>query len=219
MSLIQEALRRKQQEESGEPVAPSDVHAQPARPAWAPAEEKEHSRAAWIGVVRFLCYLLIVLGAMAGLYSFLHSMRTTPAPEPPPAPAEPAAVIRPVVDAPGAGSSEPVVPVAVVEPVSMAAAASPAVEPAPLSLPPVPPAPPAPDRTPGEWPRVRLTGVMMRPDPRSSAAMLNGEMVDVDSEIEGVRLVEVKSNGVLLRYQGQEQFVRVGKATEPAVKE
>ena len=44
-------------------------------------------------------------------------------------------------------------------------------------------------------------------------AIIDGMLEDVGAEIQGVELVEVRHTGVLLRYHGEEKFVRVGRTT------
>jgi hypothetical protein len=56
-------------------------------------------------------------------------------------------------------------------------------------------------------------GVFARPDQKNSSAMLDGMVEEVGATVKGVTLVEVRQNGVLLRYGGEEKFVRVGRTT------
>jgi len=66
---------------------------------------------------------------------------------------------------------------------------------------------------PSKWPKLSLLGVMAQDDPRRGSAIVNNIVVEVGEEIEGARLLQVQRNGVLLRYNGETQFVRVGQST------
>lgn len=63
------------------------------------------------------------------------------------------------------------------------------------------------------WPRLTLNGVMAQTGPGQGSAIINGTVVEIGEKIEGVRLLEVQRNGVLLEFRGNTQFVRVGQST------
>lgn len=64
---------------------------------------------------------------------------------------------------------------------------------------------------PARWPRLSLGGVISRGDPQSSAAILNGEIISVGEKIRGVMVVEVETGGVWLERFGERRFLRVGR--------
>jgi hypothetical protein len=66
---------------------------------------------------------------------------------------------------------------------------------------------------PGEWPRVEVGGVIAGGSPKNNSAILNGDMIRMNRKIEGVRLVEVKEDGVTLEYGGDQRFVEIGATT------
>ena len=63
------------------------------------------------------------------------------------------------------------------------------------------------------WPKLSLLGVMARSEVGRGSAIINNTVVEVGEEIEGARLLEVRNNGVMLQYNGDKQFVRVGQST------
>ena len=63
------------------------------------------------------------------------------------------------------------------------------------------------------WPRLNVSGVLARPNPTHSSAVINGQLVDVQSQLLGVTLRQVKQTGVVLEFRGEEKFVRVGQVT------
>lgn len=85
------------------------------------------------------------------------------------------------------------------------------------------PAPPTPARAEAtrgtslrpeaEWPALRVMGVLAHGGPGEGAAIINGEIVSVDEQVEGVTVAEVGTSGVWLEYQGRKRFVKVGRST------
>ncbi len=61
------------------------------------------------------------------------------------------------------------------------------------------------------WPRLNLSGVISRGDPASSAAIINGDIVDVGDQIRGVEVLEVETSGVWLEWSGERRFLRGGR--------
>lgn len=73
--------------------------------------------------------------------------------------------------------------------------------------------PPVVALAPGAWPLIKVEGVMAGSEPSLSSALLNNEMIRVRHRIEGVRLLEVREEGVLLEYKGKSRFVETGTTT------
>lgn len=253
MSLIQEALKR-QQEEQGEkpgarpPPIPTEAAQPPPIPTSMPAASASEPVPAapnplvpdrpmpaldagpkrgklWIALGGVGLFAVVLVVAIAYLFSLLGQKRTpeTAAVPPPAAPAAetpsapPAAVVTEAPPPPvmaAATPSAPVEPVvAPVEPVApppAATSAGPTPEPvaAALSIPVAPAAPPPPP--PVVWPTLKLTTIMAGAKPGQGAARINGKMVFVGNQVEGVTLVEVKVDGVLLKNGTETRFLRVG---------
>ncbi len=81
---------------------------------------------------------------------------------------------------------------------------------------PAPEAPAAPAEVaaspapPAIWPRLNLSGVLCSAVPGEGAARINNTMVFDGGDIEGATLLKIQEDGVLLRYQGETRFLRVG---------
>jgi len=107
------------------------------------------------------------------------------------------------IERPGAGSEEPLAAVVI--------DAAPS-GPKPAAVEPV--EPPAVDvLAEGQWPAVLLGGVVALSDSAMSSAIINDNLVFIGEDIQGVRLLEVSETGILLQYQGEEKFLRVGQGT------
>ncbi|HBA85856.1 MAG TPA: hypothetical protein DCZ95_17370 [Verrucomicrobia bacterium] len=63
------------------------------------------------------------------------------------------------------------------------------------------------------WPKLTLTGVMLRSTEKDSTALINKAMVSVDETVEGARLLEVHSGSVELEYEGETRTLFVGQST------
>jgi hypothetical protein len=72
------------------------------------------------------------------------------------------------------------------------------------------PAPPPPPAAPLVWPDLKLTGILKGIATRQGAARINGKMIFIGDDIEGVTLIEIKDNGVILRYGNETKFLKVG---------
>lgn len=79
-------------------------------------------------------------------------------------------------------------------------AAPPAEKPATRKTPPVSP----------QWPSLKLTGMLSNVNAGEGAARINKQMVFVGGQIEGVTLVEIRSDGVLLKYGKETRFLKMG---------
>ncbi len=60
------------------------------------------------------------------------------------------------------------------------------------------------------WPDLKLSGVLKGISQKQGAARINGKMVFIGDEIEGVTLLEIKDNGVILKYGNETKFLKVG---------
>lgn len=63
---------------------------------------------------------------------------------------------------------------------------------------------------PVAWPDLKLSGVLRGIASGQGAARINGKMIFVGGEIEGVKLIEVKDDGVVLEFGGERKFLKVG---------
>jgi hypothetical protein len=264
MSLIQEALKRQQEEQAGAgavrdetrlpempaaPIAkavqalteknhpaapppplppaappPGEDDGSSDEPAAAPQREKARPLTVVLGVV-LLLLLLLGGGAWAIVYG-IRSLRNTPPVEkpttnPPPLAGTPRST--PLHDHPtttSGGNPPPTLPgedrAAGKDPASTVE--QPAVtltQPATTatSAPTIQPPTPQPLSAPSpQWPYLALTGVVGRND--SGAAMINRQIVDVGSAIEGVTVIGIERNAAWLEYKGDRRLLHVGKSTE-----
>lgn len=60
------------------------------------------------------------------------------------------------------------------------------------------------------WPALKLTGILHGSGPAESTAIINGKMIGAGQTIEGVMIVEIQANHVLLKYGSEKKFLRVG---------
>ncbi len=65
----------------------------------------------------------------------------------------------------------------------------------------------------GAWPSLKLIGVMAGRGGSKGSAFINNRAVTAGEEIEGVRLLRVEQNGVVLEFNGQTQHLRIGQST------
>lgn len=66
-----------------------------------------------------------------------------------------------------------------------------------------------PDTETVRWPRLKLTGFGRSADSGNAFAIINGRNVVVDSCIGDVRLVEIRQQGVVVEYQGEQRLLTV----------
>jgi len=202
MSLIQEALRRKEADTEGVPPPPVSPSGEPKKDS------------ALKSVIAVLLVLVILIGVAVYLFTYLVSSF---APKPPAPVAETAGPMEIAVSEPAVVEPEPVA----VEPVPEIA--EPEIEvPAEVSEPePVPEVLPEPEPepvvaaepAPAEWPSLNLTGVLRKGGmDGSAAAMIGGELVSVNETIQGVRLLSVESSGVWLEMNGEQKFLTIGRS-------
>ncbi|MBI2438449.1 MAG: hypothetical protein HYV36_06530 [Lentisphaerae bacterium] len=225
MSLIQDALKRQQQEAEGpgqesapDAAVPESMPAPPSTeqlspPAAASELERPRKSGKQIALIIFSC-LLIVWGSffLAGLYlkhallgllqpslqqsSPLGESFQIPAepPEPVITPAgapviSPAAASAPALAGEGADAKEDSAGLAGQEP------SLPAVAPLPSGV---------------VWPRLKLTAVFSNVGSGQAAARLNNRLVLLGDKIEGVTLVEIRSDGVMLKSGSAVRFLKMG---------
>jgi len=60
------------------------------------------------------------------------------------------------------------------------------------------------------WPALKLTGILRGSGPAESTALINGKMISAGQTIDGVTIVEIQADGVLLKYGAENRFLRVG---------
>jgi len=63
---------------------------------------------------------------------------------------------------------------------------------------------------PLQWPTLKLTGLLSSLNAGEGAARINNQMVFIGGQIEGVTLMEIRSDGVYLRYGDETRFLKVG---------
>lgn len=63
------------------------------------------------------------------------------------------------------------------------------------------------------WPRVTVNGILAS-GKTQGAAMVNNRMVSAGEQIQGVRIVEVQSRGVVMDFKGETRLVLIGQTTE-----
>jgi len=263
MSLIQEALRRKDNQDQGTMAIPPK---QVPPVIQIPQPQPEKKSKAWLVLAISILSLLLLIIAALGLlvYSAQHLVKTggdyqsvssRGAPVPPPSIPRPAIkAIKPVFErTTGKSTAQPVSPP--LEPV--VAKDERALRPVPVAPPPeakpeerkiMPPASsarqsaslrrvkrePISEPQPKQkktvarnqvkteqvmvpkssgWPKLSLLGVMARETPGTGSAIINNMVIEIGEEVAGVRLLEVQRNGILLEFNGETQFVRVGQST------
>lgn len=137
----------------------------------------------------------------------------TPAVAPPAAPATPQTAVAPVappqavatqaaavVKVPAPAATTQTV-AAVQNPPPPAAASNAAV--APVSVTPLPGV-----KAPVTWPPMKLTAIIGKG--KKGTARLNGQLLVVGEELDGVTLVELSEHGVVLEYKGEHQNLKLG---------
>ena len=186
MSIIQEALRRKTEDPNAPPpfpVAPPPVNEPPP---------PRHGRK--LAVV-LLVVLVMVAAGLGGLYLLLRigfqSWMNTVSDQ-----------ITIEFEYP---ADEPAVE-AEAPPVEAAAPPAPSPEPA------APPPPEAPAQV--TWPRLTLTGLIAPQAGRGGAALFRETgVLGEDESFRGVRVIEVRPEGVTLEYRGHRMRLREGQST------
>ena len=58
-----------------------------------------------------------------------------------------------------------------------------------------------------DWPDVRLTGVIEGTDTHDARVILDGVLTQVGGSVQGIKVVEVRNNGAVLEYKGEQQWL------------
>ncbi len=66
------------------------------------------------------------------------------------------------------------------------------------------------DLPPVQWPRLKLTALLCGVAGEESAARINGAMVPEGGEVDGVTVMEIQQEGVLLKLEHETKFLRMG---------
>ncbi len=212
MSLIQEALKR-QQQETGEgelkpgapplqrPAAsptkpeppplknetPTESPAEPEAPAPWDKSKKKETAGAKAGKTVFLILLLAAVGGIVW-YQLKPPAKITADSRPPAdMPTKPSADPKsdPVALSPAQGTSEP-------DPIAQ-----------PLT--------PEPLQIEIEWPSLSLDGIVG--SGAQGSCLINNQIVRVGEHVQEVKIVAIRKDGVELEYQGEKRFLRVGAST------
>lgn len=240
MSIIQEALRRKAEEEAaaaGRPAPPVGQSPVPTPPRRPPSRREERPRS------RLAPWLILLLpvaaaGVIFGLAA-MHRLRpqstpgdATPPPETSPAsspaaqpPAAPAADSSrgEASDSAAANTNSPALPAAASSDVAAVPSSDIRAEV------PVAPTPPpsegdlenraastsaASSQEAIAWPSLELQGIVLRRPPHPSLVLINGRRLRVGDAIEGARVAEVEEDQVWMELQGQRRALRLGEPGE-----
>jgi hypothetical protein len=82
-----------------------------------------------------------------------------------------------------------------------------------VSTPPPAPVPqPPPVVKKSSWPTLKVMGVLTNPESDSDSVIINGQIRDPGERIAGVHILRVETKGVLFRFNGETQFVKVGRS-------
>lgn len=236
MSVIQEALRRKMAEQAerrgqaqaGEqppaatsyPTASPDARQNAAsetpRPASPPSTypESRNPVVARTGPAErpmswFVLLFLFLLAGGAALLFFVQSRETGGA-------------VTVSVPQPSHDTGQPVLPRSSSQPMDAEESELVAVETVAESQPEDDMANPEPSRavaakqdtvTRDDWPKVELMGILAGGEDERSTAILNGALVMLNAEIDGVTLADVGEDGVYLEFRGDRQYIRIGEFT------
>ncbi len=238
MSIIQEALRRKAEEQSG---AAGDRPPSVVRPAPRPAARPTPRRrdrepgVPWLARGLFILLVLVVLSAVG--YGVASSRWPRPDPRqdvtdemsgagmsvlPEPAPETSASSPVGVRPSEAPATRAPEEPTAApLEPADSPTAGDAAEpeEPAPLEVvaaspPPADVAVASPEAPTAPWPALVVQGIVLRRSPQPSIALINGRRLRVGDVVEGVRLVAIEEEQVRLQYRGSERALRIGDVWE-----
>ncbi|MBI2441871.1 MAG: hypothetical protein HYV35_10935 [Lentisphaerae bacterium] len=224
MSLIQDALKRQQQEaEGGGPKAaasaPPDESAPAIVPESMPAPARPEPQATEAAVFEpeihrksgkqialiILSCLLIVWGSffLAGLYlkMYLKSLAQLPLP----------GLFQPSLQQSSPLGESFQLPAELPEPViTPAADSAPAIAGEDETKPDAQELPVATLPAPGVWPRLKLSAVFSDLGSGQAGARLNNRLVLLGGKIDGVTLVEIRSDGVMLKSGSAVRFLKMG---------
>jgi hypothetical protein len=203
MSLIQEALKRKTEESPAQPGKTPPAPTAKSSPIGAPQPPQKTPPSATsmprtIPVILFTILLILILLAAGGAFFFLtHSnsgrkssaeLQVSTSPQPPP-------------DTEAAPAPAPIP--------TEAPAPVPTAVPAPIASPP-PATTPAPGPAPKPavtWPDITFSGTAS--SGTKTLAIINGRMLSKDAAIDGITVLQIGINKVLLEYQGEKRLFRL----------
>ena len=185
MSLIQDALKRKTEEQHPLPEAPPpQIPAAPpepppaAEPAAVPPAKDPASKKWFVILAVAVVLILLAIGSIMHIVYLREPEATVEVSEPP-------AKIEPVP-----------APAPVVAPV------------APLVAEPVPkPAAPAPQEKKIDWPDLSFSGSAVGGN--QILAIINGRMLSVGNRIKGVEVLQIGKTEVLVEFQGEKRVLSV----------
>jgi hypothetical protein len=196
MSLIQDALKRKTEEQQKPPAsAPTVPPAQPPIPPAPLKPVREPMSPATKKLFAILVAAVVVIILLIGATVYLYLSE-------PPAPAE-MPVEKPAAPAPVEKEmpAEPVPPVAPI----VEAPAVVAPEPSPIPAPALAPTPNA--KPTSKWPDLRFSGSAAGGN--QILAIINGRMLSVGDRIQGVEILQIGKNEVLVELNGEKRILRV----------
>ena len=219
MSLIQEALKRKQdgpQPGGGVPPETLGDRKEPARPAASNNALPLTAIIIGCGLLALVLFLMLLVFSGNSKSSTSSVVRQTVPPQETTAlaevvPAETVLAQTPVAPAPAPVVPEPI-PVekpapAVAPPVAVLQPAPAVVQVAPTVQPPPPAA-----KDPAAWPLMRVMGVLTNPESNSDSVIVNGQIRDPGEMVNGVKILRVETKGVWFKFNNETQFVKVGRS-------
>jgi hypothetical protein len=182
MSLIQDALKRKTEEQNPLPKAPPPKHPGPSKPAKEPAPPAApvtgvgipppNSSEKKLFIILSAAIVLILLVIGNSIYFYLNTAKTPALVEISEEPAAPAPIDR----------VKPVVPVA-----------APAPKPAP--------------KPKNKWPDLSFSGSAVGGN--QILAIINGRMLSVGDSIKGAKVLQIGKNEVLVEFKGEKRVLGV----------
>lgn len=184
MSLIQEALKRKSQESSGDPTTP-DSSGTPLAPPTQPSEQQSSGHPRTLATLLVVLLTLLLLAIVTGIAIYLTR---TPlrAPE------------RPTSTAPTAPTQG----------VTNNTAAQEKIDP---SIQPPPPSRPSPEDSlsvatdPNRWPELRLSGISY--SKTRQAAVINGKLLTAGQHIGEVAVLDVRRDEITVEYRNKKRII------------
>jgi hypothetical protein len=204
MSLIQEALRRKDDENVGLPpkiipfIAPDTRKIPVVQAGGAEKPPVRPAKTNRTGPVLMIS-LLVIACSIAAVGLLLYSARS---------------LVQRGQEAKATHAAEVHVKVApMASPVSTGIVKEGTMEkkPVPVEIRAMPVSPPVALQS--SWPKLKVVGVMARTDVQDVAAIIDGNLAECGDEIRGVKVQKVDRSGVWFVFKGQTQFVRVGQTT------
>ncbi|MDZ4199421.1 MAG: hypothetical protein U1E27_09060 [Kiritimatiellia bacterium] len=218
MSILQEALRRKEAEQSGDSPTPYFQAERPPVPDLPPdlPPSPPPRPGRFVGILVGILILIVAGMAAAGYLLWQAWARSKAAAEAPKVVETTRPVMAETRVEPGA-----VPPSTPVPPVEPAPPVQPPVSPAPVPKPTPPPeisqpTQPVPVPVPAiraevKWPELLIRGVFLAAS--DSTALINGDIVRVGDEVRGVRILKIADDAVTLQFGGETRTLRGGQST------